>query len=319
MTSHQLSSQGPSREAMRAEVLTGLRCEQKELPCKLLYDERGSQLFEDITRAPEYYPTNAEISILEARASEMAKRLGRRCLLIEFGSGSSLKTRILLDELIEPAGYVPIDISEEHLVASAAELRPRYPDLEILPVAADYMQEIEIPATRIEPARRDVFFPGGTIGNFHRDEALDFLRRKADLVGAGGGLLIGVDLKKDPAVLERAYDDSAGITAQFNLNLLVRLNRELDTDFVTDQFRHRAIYNEEAGRVEMHLDCLADQVVHVAGEEIAFRKGESIWTESSYKYAVADFHALAAEAGLEDEMVWTDDQDLFSLHFLTVD
>jgi dimethylhistidine N-methyltransferase len=304
---------------MAAEVLAGLRSDPKQVPCKYLYDERGSQLFEDITRLPEYYPTDTEISILERQAADMAEHLGRRCLLIEFGSGSSLKTRILLDELVEPAGYVPIDISQEHLLASAAELHARYPDLEILPVSADYMQEVEIPVTRIEPARRDVFFPGGTIGNFHRDEAVDFLQRKAQLVGAGGGLLLGVDLKKDPAVLERAYDDSQGVTARFDLNLLARLNRELDADFDLDRFRHRASWNETYGRVEMHLDSLADQVVRVAGEEIRFRDGESIWTESSYKYRIDDFHALAAEAGFVPDSVWTDDRDLFSVHLLIVD
>ena len=319
MTSARHSDQTPSVREMTEEVLEGLADDPKRIPCKYFYDERGSQLFEEITRLPEYYPTNAEISILERQAADMAEHLGRRCLLIEFGSGSSLKTRILLDELVEPAGYVPVDISQEHLLASAAELRERYPDLEILPVAADYMQEVRIPETRIEPARRDVFFPGGTIGNFHRDEAIDFLRRKAELVGAGGGLLLGVDLRKDRAVLERAYDDARGVTAEFNKNVLVRLNRELGADFDVGRFRHRALWNEEAGRVEMHLDSLADQVVRLAGREIRLRAGEPVWTESSYKYSVEGFHALAAEAGFSPESVWKDEEGLFSVHLLTVD
>jgi dimethylhistidine N-methyltransferase len=312
-----LSDQAPDVAATAAEVLTGLRESPKRLPCKLFYDERGSQLFEEITRLPEYYPTRAELSILETRASEMAAHLGPRCLLVEFGSGSSLKTRILLDELVEPAGYVPIDISKEHLLESAAELAAAYPTLEVLPVCADYMTEVEIPATKIAPARRTVFFPGGTIGNFHRQEAVDFLARKADLVGAGGGLLIGVDLDKDPEVLNQAYNDSQGVTAEFNQNVLVRLNRELGADFRIDRFRHRAFYDRVAHRIEMHLDCLEDHVVHVADEEIAIRKGESIWTESSYKYSIPDFQDVAVQAGCVPSKLWTDDRDLFSIHFLT--
>jgi dimethylhistidine N-methyltransferase len=312
-----LSDQAPDVAATAAEVLTGLRESPKRLPCKLFYDERGSQLFEEITRLPEYYPTRAELSILETRASEMAAHLGPRCLLVEFGSGSSLKTRILLDELVEPAGYVPIDISKEHLLESAAELAAAYPTLEVLPVCADYMTEVEIPATKIAPARRTVFFPGGTIGNFHRQEAVDFLARKADLVGAGGGLLIGVDLDKDPEVLNQAYNDSQGVTAEFNQNVLVRLNRELGADFRIDCFRHRAFYDRVAHRIEMHLDCLEDHVVHVADEEIAIRKGESIWTESSYKYSIPDFQDVAVQAGCVPSKLWTDDRDLFSIHFLT--
>jgi dimethylhistidine N-methyltransferase len=231
----------------------------------------------------------------------------------------SLKTRILLDELVEPAGYVPIDISKEHLLESAAELAAAYPTLEVLPVCADYMTEVEIPATKIAPARRTVFFPGGTIGNFHRQEAVDFLARKADLVGAGGGLLIGVDLDKDPEVLNQAYNDSQGVTAEFNQNVLVRLNRELGADFRIDCFRHRAFYDRVAHRIEMHLDCLEDHVVHVADEEIAIRKGESIWTESSYKYSIPDFQDVAVQAGCVPSKLWTDDRDLFSIHFLTIE
>jgi dimethylhistidine N-methyltransferase len=247
----------------------------------------------------------------------MAERLGRKCLLVELGSGSSRKTRILLDALREPAGYVPIDISREHLLASAATLRARYPGLEVLPVHADYTGAVEIPRVPGE-ARRGVFFPGSTIGNFHHDETVAFLRRIADLVGPGGGLLVGADLKKDPAILHRAYNDSAGVTARFNRNILARLNRELGCDFDVDRFRHRAFWDEAAGRIEMHLDSLADQVVHVGAEAIALRRGESIWTESSYKYSVEEFGELAARGGLRVERVWTDGGRLFSVQFLAV-
>ncbi|MGH2569795.1 MAG: L-histidine N(alpha)-methyltransferase, partial [bacterium] len=261
-------------------------------------------------------PTRVETSILEAYAPEMAERIGRRCLLVELGSGSSRKTRILLDALPEPAAYVPVDISKEHLLASADALRERHPDLEILPVHADYTRQVQIPPTAAVPSRCCVFFPGSTIGNFHHGETVAFLRRIAELVGEGGGLLVGVDLRKDPAVLHRAYNDSAGVTALFNKNILVRLNREVGCDFDVDRFRHRAFWDEAAGRIEMHLDSLADQVVHVAGEAIRLSRGESIWTESSYKYSVEEFRALAARGGFRVERVWTDGRRQFSVHFL---
>jgi len=314
-----LSDQAPEFDAVEAEVLDGLRGEPKQLPCKLFYDERGSRLFDGITRLPEYYPTRVEVGILRSNAAEMAERLGRRCLLVELGSGSSVKTRILLDELVEPAAYVPVDISEEHLVASAERLRTRYPDLEVLPVSADYTREIEIPPTSLEAERRAVFFPGSTIGNFHRHEAVEFLRRIAELLAGDGALLVGVDLKKDPEILHRAYDDAQGLTARFNLNVLSRLNRELRADFDPARFRHRAVWNEAEGRVEMHLDSLADQVVRVSGAKIRFREGESIWTESSYKYTLDEFRSLAAGSGFAPGRVWTDEEGLFSVHLLTVE
>jgi dimethylhistidine N-methyltransferase len=300
--------------ASREEVLRGLRSPQKELPCKLLYDEVGSELFEQICTLDEYYPTRAEMRIMRTAAPEMAARMGPQCLLIEYGSGSSTKTRLLLDHLDRPAGYVPIDISGEQLQSSAAAIRQAYPGLEVLPVAADYTAGFDIPAPRQRPRRRIAYYPGSTIGNFVPDEARRFLARMARQCE---GLLIGVDLKKDPLMLHRAYNDALGVTARFNLNLLVRLNRELGATFHVDGFRHYAFYNPVFARVEMHLVSLVDQRVRVAGVEIAFERGESIWTEASYKYSLDDFAGLAAAAGWHVEQVWTDDRGLFSIQYLS--
>jgi dimethylhistidine N-methyltransferase len=302
------ATQGASPE----EVLRGLRSPQKELPCKLLYDEVGSDLFEQIAGLDEYYPTRAEMRIMRTHAAEMAVRLGPACLLIEYGSGSSTKIRLLLDQLEHPAGYVPIDISREQLHTSAEALRQAYPGLEVLPVAADYTAGFEIPASREPPRRRVAYYPGSTIGNFVPDDARRFLARMARHCD---GLLIGVDLKKDPLMLHRAYNDALGITARFNLNLLVRLNRELGATFQVDAFRHYAFYNPVFARVEMHLVSLVDQRVRVAGVEIAFERGESIWTEASYKYTLDDFAGLAASAGWRVEQAWTDDRGLFSVQY----
>ncbi|HEY0583898.1 MAG TPA: L-histidine N(alpha)-methyltransferase [Chloroflexota bacterium] len=302
--------------ASRDEVLRGLLSPQKELPCKLLYDEVGSQLFEQICELDEYYPTRLEMRIMRASAAEMAARLGPAALLIEYGSGSSSKTPLLLDQLDQPAGYVPIDISREVLAESAATIRRRYPRLQVLPLCRDYTSELRIPRTRLRPARRAAYYPGSTIGNFVPEDAKKFLRRIADLCGAGGGLLIGVDLKKDPLMLHRAYNDALGITAAFNLNILTRLNRELQADFAVEHFRHYAFYNPVFSRVEMHLISLLPQVVHVAGAAIAFEAGESIWTEASYKYGPDEFAALAAAAGWRLEQSWSDDRGLFSVNYL---
>jgi dimethylhistidine N-methyltransferase len=307
------TTQGASRE----EVLRGLRSPQKELPCKLLYDEIGSELFEQICALDEYYPTRAEMRIMRTHAPEMAARLGPGCLLIEYGSGSSTKIRLLLDHLERPAGYVPIDISGEQLYGSAEAIRQAYPGLEVLPVAADYTAAFDVPSSRQPPLRRVAYYPGSTIGNFVPDDARRFLARIARVCGRDGGLLIGVDLKKDPLMLHRAYNDALGITASFNLNVLARLNRELGATFQLDQFRHYAFYNPVFARVEMHLVSLADQRVRVAGVEIPFERGESIWTEASYKYSVDEFAGLAAAAGWRFEQVWTDDRGLFSVQYLT--
>jgi dimethylhistidine N-methyltransferase len=308
---------GPDTERFRAEVLGGLRQPQKRIPCKYFYDARGSALFEQICELDEYYPTRTELEITASHAGEMAECLGSRCLLIEYGSGSSLKTRLLLDRLKAPMGYVPIDISPDALAQSALALERAYPDLAVLPICADYTAPFELPDEVREVSRREVYFPGSTIGNFTPREARGFLETIAGLVEPAGGLLIGVDLKKDAAVLEAAYDDRQGVTAAFNLNLLERINRELGANFEIDDFRHRAFYNAAEGRIEMHLVSEHEQTVKIDGVEIEFETGESIHTENCYKYAIEEFHALAEAAGLDAERIWTDAAELFSVHYLT--
>ena len=308
----------PNQTASLDEVIRGLRSPQKELPCKLFYDEVGSDLFEQITQLDEYYPTRTEARIMRDAGAEIAARLGPDVLLIEYGSGSSTKTRILLDHLERPAGYVPIDISREQLQRSADKLAHAYPRLTVEPVCADYTAPFELPRLGAKSGRRVAYYPGSTIGNFVPEDARRFLARIADMSGSSGGLLIGVDLKKDPLMLHRAYNDALGITASFNLNILRRLNRELGTDFALDQFRHYAFYNPVFARVEMHLVSLKEQVVHVGKLRVRFDRGESIWTEGSYKYNLHEFADLAASAGWRVEQVWTDDRMLFSVQYLEV-
>ena len=305
----------PRQSIMRAEAIAGLSKTPKELPSKYFYDEAGSRLFEQICQQDEYYLTRTELEIMRTRADEMAALLGSHCLLIEYGSGSSLKTRLLLDALHEPAGYVPIDISKEQLRASADALARMYPQLEILPVCADYTGVFQLPLPGRPCERKVAYFPGSTIGNFDRIAARRFLRQVAGIC-QGGGLLIGVDMQKDFNILHRAYNDAQGITAQFNKHLLERINRELQADFQPQQFAHYAFYNPAQGRVEMHLVSLQAQVVHLGEHAISFQSGESIWTESSYKYAPEDFAALAGSAGFSVERVWTDPQRLFSVQYL---
>jgi dimethylhistidine N-methyltransferase len=307
----------PDRRRFRDEVWAGLALSRKELPCKYFYDERGSALFERICELPEYYPTRTELSIMEAHAGEMAQCLGSRCLLVEYGSGSSRKTRLLLDRLREPAAYVPIDISREALIASARRLAAAYPRLEVLAVCADYTEPFELPRPRRPSARRGVYFPGSTIGNFAPPQAQRFLGRMARAAGPGGGILIGVDLRKERAALERAYDDAAGVTADFNRNLLARINRELEADFDVARFRHVALWNESAGRVEMHLESAVEQEARVAGRAFRFARGETIHTENSYKYTFAQFERLAAGADLAVRRVWADPAARFSVQWLT--
>lgn len=306
----------PEQQTFRADVLRGLQAEHKELPSKYIYDEVGSQLFEQICEQDEYYLTRTELSIMQAQAQEMAALLGPRCLLIEYGSGSSTKTRLLLDALQDPAGYVPIDISKEALLNSAAALKLAYPDLEVLPVYADYTRAFELPLPHKPFARKVAYFPGSTIGNFERAAAKDFLRQVATLC-QDGGLLIGVDLRKDFTILHRAYNDAQGITAQFNKHLLERINRELGANFQVQHFSHYAFYNPGLGRIEAHLVSLQDQTVQIGKVNIFFKRGESIWTESSYKYTLDDFATLAASAGFAVERVWTDPRLLFSVQYLT--
>lgn len=306
----------PEALQFRDDVWAGLAQPQKTLPCKYFYDARGSALFEAICEVPEYYPTRTELSIMESHAAAMAERLGPRCLLVEYGSGSSRKTRLLLDRLRDPAGYVPIDISAAALADSTRALAASYPSLEVLPVCADYTAPFDVPQPRATAERRGVYFPGSTIGNFTPPQAQRFLARMARVAGPSGVLLVGVDLRKDRATLERAYDDAAGVTAEFNRNLLVRINRELAGDFDLARFAHHARWDEAAGRVEMHLVALADQRVRVAGRPFEFTAGETIHTENSYKYDAAHFATLAAGVGLAVREVWTDPARRFSVQLL---
>jgi L-histidine N-alpha-methyltransferase len=305
------------RAAFLADVLEGLASPQKQLPCKWLYDARGSQIFEQICTLEEYYPTRVELGILETGVRGMAALLGPGCALVEYGAGSGLKTRLLLEHLEDPAAYVPIDISPSALAGTVARLARDFPHVRVLPVCADFTAPLDLPLAGVRARRRAVFFPGSTIGNLHKPEMVAFLREVARQCGPGGGLLLGVDLRKERSVLERAYDDARGVTAAFNLNLLARANRELGADFDLGKFRHEARWEPRYGRVEMHLVSRTAQAVNVAGERFRFDPGETIWTESSYKYELRELAALAALAGWRCERAWTDERAWFSVHYLT--
>ena len=301
------------------DVLNGLSAIPKTLPSKYFYDEAGSALFDRITELEAYYPTRTERGIMEAHIHEMAEVVGRESVLIEYGSGSSEKTRLLLDALPNLTAYIPIDISAEHLEATTERLRMAYPNLTISPVATDYTKPFVIPDDPVQRRKRVVYFPGSTIGNFTPEEARQFLRQISAVIGMGGGLLLGIDRKKDRDVLERAYDDPEGVTAAFNLNLLKRLNRELGADFDLDAFSHEAVYNADRNRVEMRLLSSWEQTIHIDGEVFTFHAGESIHTENSYKFDVGDAVELAASAGLELVHEWTDANEWFSvLYFACV-
>jgi L-histidine Nalpha-methyltransferase len=308
----------PALRQFRADVLRGLGAPNKKLPCKYFYDEAGSELFERITELEEYYPTRTERAIMERHAVEMAELLGPRCLLIEYGSGSSSKTRLLLDHLRDPAGYVPIDVSGEHLRRTGRALAEEYPNVEVLPVCADFTRPLRLPAHQRAAARRVVYFPGSTLGNFSPQKATRLLRRTADLCGRGGGLLVGIDLQKQPRLIEAAYNDRQGVTAAFNLNLLVRINRELGADFDINQFTHRACYNVARHRIEMRLVSGCDQMVHVGGIRFFFAEGESIHTENSYKFGLHAMAELAEAGGFAVERVWTDERQYFSVFYLSL-
>lgn len=309
----------PAPADVRAEVLAGLARPQKVLPCKFFYDARGSGLFDDICGLPEYYPTRTETRITRDHAAEMADVIGSRARLVEYGSGSSVKTRILLDHLSDPAGYVPIDISRTHLMQSARTLAAGYPGLEIKAVCADYTRPFHLPAFADRPASVVAYFPGSTIGNFEPDDAVAFLNAVRRICGPGSGMLIGVDLKKDPAVLHAAYNDSAGVTAAFNRNVLRHIIGQLGSDFDEATFDHYAFYNVPVGRMEMHLVSRTKQTVRVGDTAFDFAAGESIHTENCYKYSVPAFQALAARAGYVAGRVWTDAEAKFSVHYLTSD
>lgn len=302
-----------SRETFRVDVLTALRAKPRRIPSKYFYDERGSALFEEITALDEYYPTRVELRIFEDNTTAIAAAVGAECQIIEYGSGSGVKTRRLLELLESPQSYVPVEISGEYLEASAERLRETFPAIEIEPIHADYTQPFDLPEA--SGARRTVFFPGSTVGNFTKPEALAFLTQIARQVGSGGGLLIGVDLKKNPAILHAAYNDSKGVTAQFNLNLLRRINRELDADFDLDAFAHYAFYEPVDGRIEMHLVSQKEQTVRVSDHNFTFANGETLLTEYSYKYTPAEFDDLAIRAGLRRKAFWTDPNALFGVFY----
>lgn len=307
----------PERENLINEVISGFEEEQKQLPCKLFYDKTGSALFDEICMLDEYYPTRTEIGIMEENIADICSLLGQNCLLVELGSGSSIKIRLLLDNLIKPSGYVPIDISEEHLMESVTTLADDYPELRIMPVHADYTQPLSLPRFDFPFSHTVFFYPGSTIGNFTPEAADAFLRRIAKRAGRGSGLLIGVDLVKDLKTLEDAYNDGKGVTAEFNLNILKRLNREIGTDFDIAKWRHKAFFNTQESRIEMHLESAINQRVNVDGVSFRFRKDETILTEYSYKYTIEGFKELVSDC-YSVEKVWTDRENKFSVQYLKV-
>ncbi|MBT8092930.1 MAG: L-histidine N(alpha)-methyltransferase [Gammaproteobacteria bacterium] len=303
-------------EAM-IEIIEGLRRPQKTISPKFFYDERGSQLFEDITALPEYYLTDAELEILREYVDEIAALIGEQASLIELGSGSSLKTRILLEHLNKLAAYVPVDISEDHLYKSARNIRREFPDTPVHPVVADFMRPFDLPTPAVMPVRNVVYFPGSTIGNFEHDAAVELLRVMHGEAGENGALLIGVDLQKDPQIIDRAYNDSAGVTAEFNLNMLRHLNSSYGANFDLDAFEHRAEYDERRGRVVLELVSQEDQRVSVGDTNIDIADGEAILTEYSHKYTLEGFAKMASAAGFDVAHVWMDKDNLFSVQFCT--
>lgn len=300
---------------MREEILAGLHARPKKLSPKYFYDAEGARLFEEITTLPEYYPTRTELGILHRALPELVDLAGPRVALVEYGSGAGIKVRLLLEGLEAPVAYVPIDISGEQLDRLAAALRSDYPGIVVHPIRADYTRAVSLPALP-RAARRIAFFPGSTIGNFEPNAATNFLRGVRTTVGAEGGLILGVDRVKDGATLERAYDDAAGVTARFNKNLLVRLNRELAATFDVDRFAHEARWNRADSRIEMHLRSLEDQVVQVGGTAVSFARDETIWTESSYKYDHQRLERMVTDAGFRLTRLWTDPEELFWVAFL---
>jgi L-histidine Nalpha-methyltransferase len=308
----------PDRADFARAVLAGFASKPRSLPCRFFYDARGSALFEEITQLEEYYPTRVETALLETYGAEIAARMGNARILVEFGSGSSRKTSLLLSALQRVSVYVPIDVAGESLAEAAEWLSERHDGLAIRPLVADFTKTRTLPVV----ARRRPklgFFSGSTIGNLTHEEARAFLANAARLLGKESAFLVGVDLKKEPAILLPAYNDRRGVTAAFNLNLLARINRELDGDIDLTRFAHDAVYDEVQGRIEMHLVSLARQTVRVLGREFRFAKGERVHTENSHKYSIEDFQALARSAGWTPVQAWTDEKRLFSLHLLRLD
>ena len=305
---------GPT-SAFAGDVIEGLSRPAKRLPPKYFYDAAGSELFEQITRLPEYYPTRTELGILRERGAEICSMLGQGAALVEFGAGSTAKVRLLLERCSFSA-YVPVDISGDFLNAQARALRKDFPALDVCPVTADFTAPFALPAA-IKSMAKVGFFPGSTIGNFEPDDASGFLRSVRKILGAGARMVVGVDLEKDERVLHAAYNDAAGVTARFNLNVLVRINEELGGNFDLSAFSHRAIYNRERHRIEMHLVSRKAQTVRILGHSFAFRANETIHTESSYKYSLERFAALAQGSGWSPTASWTDVDAMFSVHALT--
>ena len=303
-------------DALTSSVLDGLRMSPKQLSPVWFYDELGSTLFDSICELPEYYVTRTEMQIMQDHVSEMAAAIGPKVALIEYGSGSSLKTRLLLDKFKDVVSYVPIDISRDYLLETAATLARDYPNIAITPVVADFTQPFDLPPQISAAQRRVVYFPGSTLGNFERAQAARVLSSMRTIIGRRGAVLIGIDLKKDPGVLESAYDDSAGVTARFNLNALRHMNRELGSDFDLNAFEHRALWVEDHSRIEMHLVSKRDQVVHLGDEAVAIGRNEHLRTECSHKYTLEGFADLAAEADLSVTNVWTDVDRQFSVQLL---
>jgi dimethylhistidine N-methyltransferase len=297
-------------------VLDGLSQSAKRLPCRFFYDALGSELFEQITELPEYYPTRTEADILDAHAAKIAAATVPGTVLVEFGSGSSRKTEILIAALQGLGAYVPIDVSISALDDAAARLHERFPALRVIPVEGDFLSPLVLPS-HLDTRPRLGFFPGSTIGNFPPQEASALLRQMGQTLGNGARLIVGIDLRKDPRILVPAYDDAAGVTARFNLNILTRANRELGSDFALERFAHEAVFNAEESRMEMHIVSRTRQIVQVLGREFNFSEGERIHTENSYKYTLDGFADLALQSGWRTNAVWTDRNDLFSVHDLT--
>lgn len=306
------------------DVVSGLAQVQKTLPCKYFYDEQGSQLFEAICETPEYYVTRTECNIYQQYAGEMARLIGNKALLLEPGAGSVKKISYLLSALVNPVGFIPMDISPEILAESSQLLAKKFPELDITPSVVDFSDEQSLSAifnrlpTQPLVNKRVVFFPGSTIGNFKPHDAIGFLRQFSANLCHGDGLLIGVDRVKNDGILEAAYDDKAGITADFNRNLLIRINKELQADFLLENFSHKAVFNRHDSRIEMHLVSQCEQEVTIANSTVAFAQGETIHTENSYKYTPENFTVLAAEAGFKHEQMWSDEEGLFSVYYFSV-
>ena len=306
----------PAHADFFSEVLQGLQRQPRQIPPKFFYDERGSELFDAICRTDEYYLTRTEQQLLQRHAVDIAGLIGERCLLIEPGSGNSKKVRLLLDEL-KPAAYLPMDISREFLYQAAGQVARDYPWLEVHATCVDFTAEFSLPWCPAD-AHRLIFFPGSSIGNFGPEQAEHFLSNLKNMAGENGSLLIGVDLKKDPLILNAAYNDAQGLTAAFNLNLLYRIQRELGAEIKPQQFSHRAFYNDQLGRIEMHLVSQQQQAIKIGDQRFRFAADETIYTESSYKYSVQEFIELAARAGYVSRQVWVDADNLFSLHYFDV-